>query len=89
MRQAFLSHVAIDGDSETAFEALLAAALVAARERRLAWVLAGFAARHPLLPVARARRRARAYESVLHVVEWKGRPALFDDRIPHPEVALL
>lgn len=92
LSQAYLSHVAVDGDAPAVFTALLDEALAGARARGIALVVAGFAAGHPLLHVARRRRRARAYESVLYAVHDDGGAeavAALDGRALHVEVALL
>ena len=94
MPHAYLSHVAVDGDEAGVFAALLAEVRAEAARRGLPGLVAGFAARHPLLSVLRRCRGRREYESLLHVVHWEdGRAeaeALNDDgRIPHLEVALL
>jgi hypothetical protein len=89
---AYLSHVAVDGDDPKVFARLLRAALDEARRRRYAYVVAGFAERHPLLAVARGLCRAREYGSLLHVVHGEGGAAAasrLDGRVPHVEVALL
>jgi hypothetical protein len=87
---AFVSHVAVDGDDPEIFAALFAAARRAAAGRFL-YLVAGFAARHPFLPVL--RRRAREVQSVLYAVCWgeEGSKAVaaLDGRMPHLEVALL
>jgi uncharacterized membrane protein YgcG len=87
---AFVSHVAVDGDDPEVFAALFAAARRAAAGRFL-YLVAGFAARHPFLPVL--RRRAREVQSVLYAVCWgeEGSKAVaaLDGRMPHLEVALL
>jgi Acetyltransferase (GNAT) family len=87
LAHAYVSHVAVDGDEPRVFAALLAAARREARARGLAYVVTGFAAGHPLLPVA--ARGARRYESVLYTVHWDGGTPSFDGRLAHPEVALL
>ncbi len=87
---AWISHVAIDGDDPEILVQLLAAARRAGAGR-FHYLVAGFAARHPLL--APLRRRAREYRSVLYAVCWdeEGRAAVaaLDGRIPHLEAALL
>jgi hypothetical protein len=89
---AYLSHVAVDGDDAAVFERLLGAILEEARRRGCAYLVAGFAARHPFLAAVRRRCRAREYASLLHVVHGEdgaGAAARLDDRVPHVEVALL
>src|SRR5262245_10176171 len=54
---AYLSHVAVDEDDVAVFERLLASVLAEARRRRYAYVVAGFAERHPFLDVVRRRFR--------------------------------
>ncbi len=92
LAQAYLSHLAVDGDDPVIFARLLLAVLAEGGRRGLAYVVAGFAESHPLLAVARRLRRAREYASLLHVVHWEeGRAAVegLDGRVPHVEVALL
>ena len=89
---AYLSHVAVDGDDTAVFERLLSGVLDEARRRRLAYLVAGFAERHPFLGVVRRRCRAREHASLLHVVngaDGAGAAARLDGRVPHLEVALL
>lgn len=89
---AYLSHVAVDGDDSAVFEALLRGILDEARRRRLSYVVAGFAERHPFLAVVRRRSWVREYTSLLHVVHGEdGAEAAsrLDGRVSHVEVALL
>lgn len=89
---AYLSHVAVDEDDTAVFEGLLGALLDEARRRRLSYVVAGFAERHPFLAVVRRRCRAREYASLLHVVhgpDGARAASRLDGRVPHVEVALL
>lgn len=89
---AYLSHIAVDDDSPDIFEALLLAALNEARDRSMTYVVAGFAARHPLLGVVRRHGHPREYVSLLYAVHWDddaGAVAQLDGRVPHVEVALL
>jgi hypothetical protein len=89
---AYLSHVAVDGDDAAIFERLLGDILAEARRRGHAYVIAGFAERHPFTAVVRRRCHAREYASLLHVVHREeGRSAAerLDGRVPHLEVALL
>jgi hypothetical protein len=89
---SYLAHVAVDGDDPDLFAALLSAVLEEAGRRRHTYVVAGFAERHPLLPVARRAGAAREYASLLHLVHGEdGVSAVsrLDGRVPHVEVALL
>jgi hypothetical protein len=86
---AFLSHLAVDGDDPDIFQALVSAALDhAGRTAGLRWLLLGLAEGHPLLPVARGFR-PREYGSVLYAVHPPGCRLVFDERIPHIEIAIL
>jgi hypothetical protein len=92
LSHAYLSHVAIDDDQPEVFGALCRAAYECARRRRIACVIAGFAARHPLLAMLRRDYGAFAYTSQLYTVHWPnaGRSAAAPDgRMAHPEVAVL
>ena len=92
LSHAYLSHVAIDEDQQEVFAALGRAAYECARRRRIACVIAGFAARHPFLTVLRREYSAFAYTSQLYTVHWPtaGRVSSAPDgRMPHPEVAVL
>lgn len=70
LRQAFISHVAVEGDNEEAFLALLAAALSEARTRGIDMATTGFCAGHPLLAAAQRRLKTLAYRSRLYLVHW-------------------
>jgi hypothetical protein len=88
----YLSHVAVDDDDVDVFSALLARAYNEARERRHACLVAGFAERHPFLPVIQRSYRAWTYSSILYAVCWDGGTAALegiDRRVPHLEVGLL
>jgi hypothetical protein len=92
VRQAFLSHVAVDGDDPGVFEGLLQGILDDARQAGLSYLVAGFAEGHTLLAVARRRSWAREQASLLHVVhaeDGASAASRLDDRVPHAEVALL
>ncbi len=92
LSHAFLSHLAVQDDSPEIFESLLAAAALEARRRNVGGLVLGLAARSPFLRVMRRRFRARRYESLLCAVHGEdGRRAVeaLDERLPHPEVALL
>lgn len=92
MPHLYLSHVAIDEDSAEIFDALFAAAYNAICARRRAWLIAGFAPRHPFLQALRKRYRAWSYSTVIYAVCWDDRCdaiASLDHRIPHLEVGLL
>jgi hypothetical protein len=91
MRQAYLSHLAVDGDDPIVFEALLSAAVDRAARNGCDYLIAGLSACHPLL-AALKKWRHRAVRSVLYCVHWDdGRAAVeaLDRRPPHVEVATL
>jgi hypothetical protein len=88
----FLSHVAVSPDRPEALLALAAGACEEARSRGVPAVVAGFAARDPMLRTLARWFRARRLVSLLYAVHWEdGRRSVdaLDGRIPHLEVALL
>jgi hypothetical protein len=88
----YLSHVAVDDDRAEVFEALLARAYNEACDEGHACLVAGFADRHPFLPLVRRRYRSWTYSSVLYAVCWENERAALagiDRRVPHLEVGLL
>lgn len=92
LSHAYVSHVAMNPDRREVFAALLDAAVDLARERGTRFLVAGLAARHPLLDPLVRRAGARRFESALCTVDWGGprrEPPYLDGRIAHPEVALL
>jgi hypothetical protein len=91
LRQAYLSHLAIDADDPAAFDALLNAALGLAAAKGCDYLITALSNRHPLM---RAHRRwpHRAIRSVVYAVHWDdGRDAVerLENRVPHVEVATL
>lgn len=91
LKQVYLSHLAVAGESAAELTVLLRAALALARERGFDIAVVGMAARHPLIGVVRRGWKTREYRSLLHVVQWPGSAGYNDDasRVPHPEVALM
>jgi hypothetical protein len=87
---ASVSHVAVDGDRPDVFAALAAQAYEDARAAGQAFLVFGFADRHPFLPLLR-RYRSWSYGSVIYAVCWDGGDAAasLDGRVPHLEVSLL
>lgn len=90
---AYLSHLALDDDTDTAaLTALVRAARQDAARRGLRYVVLGVSAAHPLLPGLRRTFSHRAYESVLYVAFWpegEAVAAALDGRPSHPELAIL
>jgi hypothetical protein len=92
LESAFLSHLAVDEDDGEALVALVAAGCRNAALRGLDYVMVSLAARHPLASVIRKRFPCHDYVSMIYLVFWEdGRDDAdaLDDRIPHPEVAIL
>ena len=92
MEIGYVSHLAVDDDDQSEFEALLRCAHISARYRGLHWLAVGFASRHPLLAVAKRLFRHRVSVATLYAVHWEDgaeAAAQLDGRIPHYEVALL
>ena len=82
----------MDDDSVAIFAALIDAARDLARSLEHEGLVLGLASRNPFLGEMRRRFRARRYVSLLCAVHGDdGRRAVeaLDDRIPHPEAALL
>lgn len=92
LESAFLSHLSIHPEDEEALLAMVGEAARRARERGIDYLMLGLAERHPLRPVLQKRLSCHSYVSMIYVVYWDdGREAVaeLDDRIPHPELALL
>lgn len=91
LRQAYLSHVAVEDEDSETFQALLTAGLTRARQQGFDVALTGFASAHPFSAVVR-RRGALHYRSDLYLVSWDNTgPARTDNevRLPHPEIAIM
>ena len=92
LESAFLSHVAVNEDDEESLIALVAASCEQAMKKDIDYVMISFATRNPLANVIRKRFTSHEYISVIYVVFWDdgaGAVSMLDDRIPHPEVAIL
>ena len=92
LRQATLALLAVDGDDETVFARLVAAALTQARARGLDVAALGVPTRHPWREAILRRRRALEYRTELFRVAWPedvARLPPLDGRPAHPEIALL
>jgi hypothetical protein len=90
LRQAYLSHVAVEDDDVGIFRALLRAGLTRSRRRGCTLALIGLATGHPFADAV-AQRRGVRYRSLLHLVAWPDAPASLDHapRLPHPEIAIM
>jgi len=92
LESAFLSHVAVEPGDEPALVALIGHACRQALKRKLDYVMLGFAERNPLAEVVRRRFPCHEYVSIIYVVYWEDGAAAanqLDNRVPHPEVAIL
>lgn len=92
LESAFLSHVAVNEDDEETLVALVASSCEQAMRQEIDYVMISFADRNPLADVVRKRFPCHDYVSVIYVVFWEdGARAVsqLDNRIPHPEVAIL
>jgi hypothetical protein len=92
LRNAFISHVAIDVDDPEVFLELLTAAYNQSVVHRYDYLMLGFAERNPLAAAVKQAFPYREYLSILYLVYWDdGAEAVsaVDSRIPHPEVATL
>ena len=92
LESAFLSHVAINEDDEESLIGLVAAGCEQAMRKDIDYVMISFASRNPLAKAMRKRFTSHEYVSVIYVVYWEdgaGAVSMLDDRIPHPEVAIL
>jgi hypothetical protein len=90
---AYLSHLAVDEhEGEGVMVDLVAAAVQAACQRGLDYVVVGMSAAHPWLSAVRRVFSHRAYESILYAAFWPDAAALaesLDRRPSHPELAIL
>jgi hypothetical protein len=89
---AFVSHLSIDAGDEEALLALVRQAGRRAAERGIDYLMVGLAARNPLSKVLENRFHCHKYASMIYLVYWEdGREiaSTIDERIPHPEVAIL
>ncbi|MDJ0940742.1 MAG: hypothetical protein QNJ00_13355 [Woeseiaceae bacterium] len=92
IESAFLSHLSIDEGDEAALLALVGEAARKAAERGIDYLMVGLAARNPLSRVLEQRFHCHRYASMIYVVYWDdGRDIVstIDNRIAHPEVAIL
>jgi hypothetical protein len=92
LRQAFVSHLAVDEDDPDALAALLRGLLARAAARDLDQLLLGLVAGHPWLALVRRRFRHLEYRSLLYLVHWPEQVAaleVLDGRPLHLELAVL
>jgi hypothetical protein len=92
IQSAFLSHVSVEQGDEDALLALIGFAARQAAAQDIDYLVLGFADRDPFSHLIRKRFSCHRYESMIYLVYWEdGREyaSTIDDRIPHPEVAIL
>lgn len=92
LESAFLSHVVADPDDAEALVNLVARACREAVRRKIDYVMLAFAERNPLAAELRRQFSCHEYISVIYIVHWEDGAAAaaeIDDRMPHPEVAIL
>jgi len=92
VRNAFLSHVAVDDDDPDVLVSLVAEAMASPRASNVAYLVTGFAERDPLLRAITGTFACRRYSSLVYLVHWEDGAdavAALDGRIPHLEVAIL
>lgn len=92
LRQATLSHLAVEDDDPVVFAALLDAGLDQTRQRRLDAAIVGFASARPWRNILLQRHRALEYRTTLYVAHWAAAAGDVDalsTATPHPELGLL
>jgi hypothetical protein len=92
LRQAYVSHLAIDDDDPDVLNVLLHGLLTTAADRNLDQLLIGLMERNPWLDLIRRRLRPLEYHSLLYLAHWPEEAAplrLLDGRPIQPELALL
>ncbi len=88
----FLSHFAAKDNDPARAIPLLRAAVTRARERGFSFASIGFSQRHPLCAQVLQSFRHIEYRSDLFTVHWQGEEDAvqrLDDRVAHPEIAIL
>ena len=79
-------------DDDDTLIALVADACRKAVNRGLDYVMIAFAERNPLAALLKKRFPCHSYVSMMYVVYWEdgaGAASELDDRMPHPEMAIL
>ena len=92
LENAFLSHLSVDEDDELALFALIRHASRRALARGIDYVMLGIASRHPLVEKLQKKFSCHRYSAMLYLVYWpdgEAAAAKIDDRLPHPEMAIL
>lgn len=91
LRQAFVSHLAVENDNVDVFYALLGEVMIEARKRGLAFLLLGCSPAHSWFSVLKRTLKPQVIPSKLYWVcpEGIAPPALKPGILPWPEVAVL
>lgn len=92
IQSAFLSHISVDQGDEAILLALIRYAARQAATREIDYLMLGFADRNPFSRFLQKHFSCHRYESMIYLVYWEdGREyaSTIDERIPHPEVAIL
>jgi len=92
LESAFLSHLSVDPDDEATLLALVRKAGESAVSRGINYIMLGLASRSRFCEMLQKRFSCHRYASMIYLVYWQdGREfaCKIDDRIPHPEMAIL
>jgi hypothetical protein len=92
LESAFLSHLSVDPDDEATLLALVRKAGQSAVSRGIDYIMLGVATRSRFCEILQKRFSCHRYMSMIYLVYWQdGREyaCKIDDRIPHPEMAIL
>ena len=92
LESAFLSHLSVDPDDEATLMALIREAARHAVSRGVDYIMLGLAERNAVAKSLQRRLSIHKFVSVIYLVYWEdGREdaGKIDDRIPHPEMAIL
>ena len=92
LRQADISHVAVEGDDAEIFLALLEAALDLSAQRGFGAAAVGLASAHPWRAALKRRYRTLEYRTELYLAHWPeagDMVAAVERQLPFPELGLL
>ena len=92
LESAFLSHLSVDPDDAATLLALVKKAGQSAVGRGIDYIMLGLATRNRFCEILQKRFSCHRYASMIYLVYWQdGREyaCKIDDRIPHPEMAIL
>ncbi len=92
LESAFLSHLSVDPDDEATLLALVRKAGQNAISRGIDYIMLGLATRSRFCEILQKRFTCHRYASMIYLVYWEDGQEYackIDDRIPHPEMAIL